>query len=138
MKELFTREEVEKIVHKIHEIEMRNPIKVYAIDNNMDDDEAINSATKEFMSLMIDDDLKNEPDEYEKIEFTLAQLDSIAESTKEYLKYYDYAKVYANNIVGAIVKRDMKDKFTDENKLRDNFKHNLALYGIKVKNDTLL
>lgn len=138
MKELFTREEVEKIVHKIHEINMRNPIKVYAIDNNMDDDEAINSATKEFMSLMIDDDLKNEPDEYEKIEFTLAQLDSISESTKEYLKYYDYARVYANNIVSAIVKRDMKDKFTDENKLRENFKHNLALYGIKVKNDTLL
>ena len=80
---------------------------------------------------------KNQID-IKKTELTLAQLDSISESTKEYLKYYDYARVYANNIVSTIVKRDMKDKFTDENKLRDNFKHNLALYGIKVKNDTLL
>lgn len=138
MKELFTREEVEKIVYKIHKIDMINPIKVYAIDNNMDDEEAINSATKEFMSGMIDDDFTEEPDRHKKTELTLAQLDSISESTREYLKYYDYARVYANNIVSAIVKRDMKDKFTDENKLRDNFKHNLALYGVKVKNDTLL
>lgn len=137
MKELFTRYEVEKIIYEINKGNITYPIKSYAIDNGMSDEQAIYSATKGLMSV-IDDDFKNEPDEHEKIELTLAQLDSISESTKEYLKYYDYARVYANNIVGAIVKKDIKDKFTDENKLRDNFKRNLSLYGVKVKNDTLL
>ena len=70
-------------------------------------------------------------------ELTLAQLERIMKFTQQYLEYYQYAQVFADNKVGLLVSRGLYDKFTDEEKLRNDFVQKLAKYDIKVKGNLL-
>ena len=68
---------------------------------------------------------------------TLAQLERIMEFTQQYLEYYQYAQVFADDKVGLLVSRGLYDKFTDEEKLRNDFMQKLAKYDIEVKGNLL-
>lgn len=69
---------------------------------------------------------------------TLAQLERIMEFTQEYLEYYQYTQVFANDKVQLLVSNGLYDKFTDEEKLTKSFEANLKHYDIEVIKETLL
>ena len=54
-------------------------------------------------------------------ELTLAQLERIMEFTQQYLEYYRYSQVFADDKVGLLVSHGLYDKFTDEEKLGNDF-----------------
>jgi len=70
-------------------------------------------------------------------ELTLAQLERIMEFTQQYLEYYQYSQVFADDKVSLLVSRGLYDKFTDEEKLRNDFVQKLAKYDIEVKGNLL-
>lgn len=57
--------------------------------------------------------------------------------TQEYLEYYQYVQVFADNDVSLLVSSGLHDKFTDEEKLRNDFVQKLAKYNIEVKGNLL-
>jgi hypothetical protein len=71
-------------------------------------------------------------------ELTLAQLERIMEFTQQYLEYYQYTRVFADDKVALLVSNGLYDKFTDEEKLKNSFEANLKRYDIEVKKETLL
>lgn len=71
-------------------------------------------------------------------ELTLAQLERIMEFTQQYLEYYQYSQVFADDKVQLLVSNGLYDKFTDEEKLTNSFEDNLKHYDIGVIKDTLL
>lgn len=71
-------------------------------------------------------------------ELTLAQLERIMEFTQQYLEYYQYTRVFADDKVTLLVSNGLYDKFTDEEKLKNSFEANLKRYDIEVKKETLL
>ena len=70
-------------------------------------------------------------------ELTLAQLERIMEFTQQYLEYYQYTRVFADDKVTLLVSNGLYDKFTDEEKLRGDFVQKLAKYNIEVKGNLL-
>ena len=70
-------------------------------------------------------------------ELTLAQLERIMEFTQQYLEYYQYSQVFADDKVSLLVSNGLYDKFTDEEKLRNDFMQKLAKYDIEVKGNLL-
>ena len=70
-------------------------------------------------------------------ELTLAQLERIMMCTQEYLEYYQYSQVFADDKVQLLVSNGLYDKFTDEEKLKDDFVQKLAKYNIEVKGNLL-
>ena len=70
-------------------------------------------------------------------ELTLAQLERIMEFTQQYLEYYHYVQVFGDDKVRLLVSRGLYDKFTDEEKLRNDFVQKLAKYNIEVKGNLL-
>lgn len=70
-------------------------------------------------------------------ELTLAQLERIMEFTQQYLAYYQYSQVFADDKVRLLVSRGLYDKFTDEEKLKNDFVQKLAKYDIEVKGNLL-
>ena len=71
-------------------------------------------------------------------ELTLAQLERIMKFTQDYLEYYHYTRVFADDKVTLLVSNGLYDKFTDEEKLTNSFEDNLKHYDIEVIKDTLL
>ena len=71
-------------------------------------------------------------------ELTLAQLERIMKFTQDYLEYYQYTRVFADDKVTLLVSNGLYDKFTDEEKLTNSFEDNLKHYDIEVIKDTLL
>jgi len=70
-------------------------------------------------------------------ELTLAQLERIMEFTQQYLEYYQYTRVFADDKVTLLVSNGLYDKFTDEEKLKNDFVQKLAKYNIEVKGNLL-
>lgn len=70
-------------------------------------------------------------------ELTLAQLERIMEFTQQYLEYYQYSQVFADDKVSLLVSHGLYDKFIDEEKLRNDFVQKLAKYDIEVKGNLL-
>lgn len=70
-------------------------------------------------------------------ELTLAQLERIMEFTQQYLAYYQYSQVFADDKVQLLVSNGLYDKFTDEEKLKDDFVQKLAKYNIEVEGNLL-
>jgi len=70
-------------------------------------------------------------------ELTLAQLERIMEFTQQYLEYYQYTRVFADDKVTLLVSNGLYDKFTDEEKLKNDFVQKLAKYDIEVKGNLL-
>lgn len=70
-------------------------------------------------------------------ELTLAQLERIMEFTQQYLEYYQYTRVFADDKVTLLVSNGLYDRFTNEEKLKDDFMQKLAKYNIEVKGNLL-
>lgn len=70
-------------------------------------------------------------------ELTLAQLERIMKFTQEYLEYYNYSQVFGDDKVTLLVSNGLYDKFTDEEKLKNDFVQKLAKYNIEVKGNLL-
>lgn len=70
-------------------------------------------------------------------ELTLAQLERIMDFTQQYLEYYQYTRVFADDKVTLLVSNGLYDKFTDEEKLKNDFVQKLAKYNIEVKGNLL-
>lgn len=70
-------------------------------------------------------------------ELTLAQLERIMEFTQQYLEYYQYTRVFADDKVTLLVSNGLYDKFIDEEKLKNDFVQKLAKYNIEVKGNLL-
>lgn len=70
-------------------------------------------------------------------ELTLAQLERIMKFTQEYLEYYNYSQVFGDDKVALLVSNGLYDKFTDEEKLKNDFVQKLAKYNIEVKGNLL-
>lgn len=70
-------------------------------------------------------------------ELTLAQLERIMKFTQEYLEYYNYSQVFADDKVTLLVSNGLYDEFTDEEKLKNDFVQKLAKYNIEVKGNLL-
>jgi len=70
-------------------------------------------------------------------ELTLAQLERIMKFTQEYLEYYNYSQVFGDDKVTLLVSNGLYGKFTDEEKLKNDFVQKLAKYNIEVKGNLL-
>lgn len=70
-------------------------------------------------------------------ELTLAQLERTMEFTQQYLEYYQYSQVFADDKVQLLVSNGLYDKFTDGEKLKDDFVQKLAKYNIEVEGNLL-